>query len=461
MSSLLHTWLEEHQASVPPDQAEAISVIKDSGHESVQEGAPSQSRPHVLPNTVPAEYDLSDRKELSTKTQQDNATQRPGSASYPPFGGPNGELPVTFVDQTVRDRVAATRAGRSDEREKGREKSASASERTSGQREQGMSSNQASNLEFSFGGNDKKKDSGGFDTWYTRWDYGATRSADTTDEVGNKSMREDKDADNGFGNNYPGPFNEVTKVTHAFGLGDFDPDVSSKPTLLQSYQMQLLQLDQFNQHRSLMRQQFIERLSQHHASAHFMGPAHFIDFANCDRRLDFTRFRKAPFTKLNDAFTTLLMEADDIFVSCRNVHRQHPVDEFESFMWQLIDDLGLQAWIKDRGLKATANAARFARNRSQEHSSENFPGQGYDGSKREQSIKEESKGRAALLAAEGKMYEDKKRPSKKFRASTGTPIPVPEPKSTSPTAQTPLPQTDESEEDSSSAKRRIKRESSL
>ena len=81
--------------------------------------------------------------------------------------------------------------------------------------------------------------------------------------------------------------------------------------------------------------------------------------------------------------------------------------------------------------------------------------------KRGRPTKEEVEERTALLAAEGKTYEPKKRPSKKFRASTGTPIPVSELTPTSPTVQTPLPQTVEAKEDSSSGKRRSKRQSSL
>lgn len=81
--------------------------------------------------------------------------------------------------------------------------------------------------------------------------------------------------------------------------------------------------------------------------------------------------------------------------------------------------------------------------------------------KRGRPTKEEVEERTALLAAEGKVYEPKKRPSKKFRASTGTPIPVSERTLTSPTLQTPLLQTAEVREDSSSGKRRSKRQSSL
>jgi hypothetical protein len=81
--------------------------------------------------------------------------------------------------------------------------------------------------------------------------------------------------------------------------------------------------------------------------------------------------------------------------------------------------------------------------------------------KRGRPTKEEVEERTALLAAEGKVYEPKKRPSKKFRASTGTPIPLSERTPTSPALQTPLPQTAEVKEDSSSGKRRSKRQSSL
>lgn len=44
--------------------------------------------------------------------------------------------------------------------------------------------------------------------------------------------------------------------------------------------------------------------------------------------------------------------------------------------------------------------------------------------KRVRPTKEEVEECSALLAAEGKVYEPKKRPSKRFRAATGTPIPV-------------------------------------
>jgi hypothetical protein len=79
--------------------------------------------------------------------------------------------------------------------------------------------------------------------------------------------------------------------------------------------------------------------------------------------------------------------------------------------------------------------------------------------KRGRPTKEEVEERTALLAAEGKVYAPKKRP--KFRASTGTPIPMSERTPTSPSMQTPLAQTVEVKEDSSSGKRRSKRRSSL
>lgn len=81
--------------------------------------------------------------------------------------------------------------------------------------------------------------------------------------------------------------------------------------------------------------------------------------------------------------------------------------------------------------------------------------------KRGRPTKEEVEERTAILAAEGKVYEPKKRPSKKFRASTGTPIPMSERVASSPLLQTPLPQTVETKEDSSSGKRRSKRRPSL
>lgn len=79
--------------------------------------------------------------------------------------------------------------------------------------------------------------------------------------------------------------------------------------------------------------------------------------------------------------------------------------------------------------------------------------------KRGRPTKEEVEERTAMLAAEGKVYEPKKRPIKKFRASTGTPIPLSERTPPSPAVQTPLPQTVEAKEDSSSGKRRSKRQS--
>lgn len=80
--------------------------------------------------------------------------------------------------------------------------------------------------------------------------------------------------------------------------------------------------------------------------------------------------------------------------------------------------------------------------------------------KRGRPTKEEAEERDRLLAAEGKVYEPKKRPSKKFRASTGTPIPVGgEPSNLSPSSQTPA-KTIESKEDSSSGKRRLRRQAS-
>ncbi|ETN43619.1 uncharacterized protein HMPREF1541_02778 [Cyphellophora europaea CBS 101466] len=80
--------------------------------------------------------------------------------------------------------------------------------------------------------------------------------------------------------------------------------------------------------------------------------------------------------------------------------------------------------------------------------------------KRGRPTKEEAEERDRLLAAEGKVYEPKKRPSKKFRASTGTPVPVGgESSNLSPSAQTPA-RTIESKEDSSSGKRRLRRQAS-
>ena len=82
--------------------------------------------------------------------------------------------------------------------------------------------------------------------------------------------------------------------------------------------------------------------------------------------------------------------------------------------------------------------------------------------KRGRPTKEEAEERDRQLAAEGKVYEPKKR--KKFRASTGTPVPIGDVHfPLSPAAQaTPLPQTVETkEESSSSGKRRSKRQASL
>jgi hypothetical protein len=83
--------------------------------------------------------------------------------------------------------------------------------------------------------------------------------------------------------------------------------------------------------------------------------------------------------------------------------------------------------------------------------------------KRGRPTKEEAEERDRQLAAEGKVYEPKKRATKKFRASTGTPVPISEaPFPISPVAHlTPLPQTVEAKEDSSSGKRRSKRRASL
>ncbi|RMZ92338.1 hypothetical protein DV736_g423, partial [Chaetothyriales sp. CBS 134916] len=83
--------------------------------------------------------------------------------------------------------------------------------------------------------------------------------------------------------------------------------------------------------------------------------------------------------------------------------------------------------------------------------------------KRGRPTKEEAEERDRQLAAEGKVYEPKKRPAKKFRASTGTPGPASE-TALSPMAQqtTPLPRTSEAtEESSSSSKRRSKRQASF
>ena len=81
--------------------------------------------------------------------------------------------------------------------------------------------------------------------------------------------------------------------------------------------------------------------------------------------------------------------------------------------------------------------------------------------KRGRPTKEEVEERSALLAAEGKVYEPKKRPLKKFRASTGTPIPTSERVTTPAAEQTPLLQTIETKDDSSSGKRRSQRRSSV
>lgn len=83
--------------------------------------------------------------------------------------------------------------------------------------------------------------------------------------------------------------------------------------------------------------------------------------------------------------------------------------------------------------------------------------------KRGRPTKEEAEERDRALAAEGKVYEPKKRQTKKFRASTGTPGALPESGFTpSPATHTPLPQTIEAkEETSSSGKRRSKRQGSL
>lgn len=83
--------------------------------------------------------------------------------------------------------------------------------------------------------------------------------------------------------------------------------------------------------------------------------------------------------------------------------------------------------------------------------------------KRGRPTKEEAEQRDRVLAAEGKVYEPKKRPTKKFRTSTGAPGLLPETEgTTSSTVQTPLPQSTETkEETSSSGKRRSKRQGSL
>jgi hypothetical protein len=77
--------------------------------------------------------------------------------------------------------------------------------------------------------------------------------------------------------------------------------------------------------------------------------------------------------------------------------------------------------------------------------------------KRGRPTKEEAEERDRILAEQGKVYEPKKRPSKKFRASTGTPVPVGEGPSTFiPHEETPA-RTIEPKEDSSSGKRRSRR----
>ncbi|RMZ74769.1 hypothetical protein DV737_g5756, partial [Chaetothyriales sp. CBS 132003] len=83
--------------------------------------------------------------------------------------------------------------------------------------------------------------------------------------------------------------------------------------------------------------------------------------------------------------------------------------------------------------------------------------------KRGRPTKEEAEERDRQLAAEGKVYEPKKRAAKKFRASTGTPGPASE-VALSPVAQqtTPLPRGPEpTEESSSSGKRRSRRQASF
>ncbi|RMD41823.1 hypothetical protein DV735_g3323, partial [Chaetothyriales sp. CBS 134920] len=83
--------------------------------------------------------------------------------------------------------------------------------------------------------------------------------------------------------------------------------------------------------------------------------------------------------------------------------------------------------------------------------------------KRGRPTKEEAEERDRQLAAEGKVYEPKKRPTKKFRASTGTPGPGSE-AALSPIARqiTPVPRAPATtEESSSSGKRRSKRQASF
>ncbi|RMZ85197.1 hypothetical protein DV738_g425, partial [Chaetothyriales sp. CBS 135597] len=84
--------------------------------------------------------------------------------------------------------------------------------------------------------------------------------------------------------------------------------------------------------------------------------------------------------------------------------------------------------------------------------------------KRGRPTKEEAEERDRQLAAEGKVYEPKKRPTKKFRASTGTPGPASE-AALSPVARqtTPVPRAPPAatEESSSSGKRRSKRHTSF
>jgi hypothetical protein len=78
--------------------------------------------------------------------------------------------------------------------------------------------------------------------------------------------------------------------------------------------------------------------------------------------------------------------------------------------------------------------------------------------KRGRPTKEEAEERDRILAEQGKVYEPKKRPSKKFRASTGTPVPVGEGPSTTFIAHEHTPaRTIEPKEDSSSGKRRSRR----
>ncbi|KPI43224.1 uncharacterized protein AB675_7129 [Cyphellophora attinorum] len=82
--------------------------------------------------------------------------------------------------------------------------------------------------------------------------------------------------------------------------------------------------------------------------------------------------------------------------------------------------------------------------------------------KRGRPTKEEAEERDRLLAAEGKVYEPKKRPSKKTRTSTGAPVPAEEATTASASSdvtQTPLQRID-FREDSSSGKRRSRRQES-